>query len=64
VPIKTLWSQGKQVVLIYKKEDIAASYNEIFSRKSLDDYWANADNVSTLKMKLDAHLQRRQFNPH
>ncbi|MBW8308577.1 MAG: phosphatidylinositol-specific phospholipase C domain-containing protein [Candidatus Paracaedibacteraceae bacterium] len=64
LPIKTLWGHEKQVVLIYKKDDIAAAYNEIFPRKSLDDYWANADNVSTLKIKLDAHLKGRQFNPH
>ncbi len=64
LPIKALWSQGRQVVLIYKKDNIAAAYNEVFPRSSLDDYWANADNIATLKMKLDAHLKRRQFNPH
>lgn len=61
-PIKTLWEQGKQVILVYNKSRIANQYEDIFPDNKINSYWTNTDNLSGLKNKLDKHLSNRKIN--
>ena len=58
-PIKKLWDQNKQVVLIYNDHKIAQKHDFIFSKDIIDSYWANSDNLLDLKKRLDDNLKKR-----
>lgn len=58
-PIKKLWEQNKQVILIYNDHKIAQKHDFIFSKDTIDSYWANSDNLLDLKKRLDDNLNKR-----
>lgn len=59
-PLSELWKKRRQVLLIYKNQQTAAQYNDVFDRSVLEDYWANAQNLRDLKERLDAELRNRK----
>ncbi|MHA1558900.1 MAG: hypothetical protein ACTSXG_03750 [Alphaproteobacteria bacterium] len=60
VPVKRLWEEGRQVILIYFNEEWAVKEPLLWSKNNtINDRWANAQKTSALKQKLDSYLQQR-----
>lgn len=62
VPLKDLWKQHKQIILIYDKEpELVNKYPDVWDRNTyLDAHWANKAIAKDLKEELDKRLVMRQ----
>lgn len=61
-PLSELWKNKRQVLLIYKNQQISKQYSDVFDPSVIADYWANAQNLRDLKARLDTELRNKKLN--
>jgi hypothetical protein len=60
VTVGELWKKQKQIFMIYKSAEMSKTVDEFWWRDTtISDYWANTDEVSTLKSRIDANMNTR-----